>query len=34
MKKTVSGLIVIACQCLIVGLFLGTLNNKDIKVEK
>ena len=34
MKKTVSGLIVICCQLLIVGLFLGTVFNDDVKLEK
>ncbi len=34
MKKAITGLLVITCQCFIVGLFFGTLNNNDIKVEK
>lgn len=34
MKKTLSGLIVIACQCLVVGLFLGTVSNDKVKIEK
>ena len=34
MKKTLSGLIVIACQCLVVGMFLGTVSNDNVKVEK
>ena len=34
MKRTVSNLIVISCQLLIVGLFFGTVFNDDIKVEK
>ena len=34
MKKTLSGLIVITCQFLIVGLFFGTVNNTDVKIEK
>ena len=34
MRRTVSNLIVIGCQLLIVGLFFGTVFNNDIKVEK
>lgn len=34
MRRTVSNLIVITCQLLIVGLFFGTVFNDDIKVEK
>lgn len=34
MRRTVSGLIVIGCQLLTVGLFFGTVFNNDIKVEK
>ena len=34
MKKTISGLIVIVCQLLIVGLFFTTVFNDDIKFEK
>ena len=34
MRRTVSNLIVIGCQLLIVGLFFGTVFNDDIKVEK
>ena len=34
MRRTVSNLIVISCQLLIVGLFFGTVFNNDIKVEK
>ena len=34
MKKALSGLLVIACQCFIVGLFFGTLNNDDVKIDK
>ena len=34
MKKTISNLIVISCQLLIVGLFLGTVFNDDVKLEK
>ena len=34
MKKLFSSMIVIICQALIVGLFLGTIYNKDVNVEK
>ena len=34
MKKTFSSLFIITCQFLIVGFFLGTINNNDIKIEK
>lgn len=34
MRKTMSSLIVIACQLLIVGLFFGTVFNDDIRLEK
>ena len=34
MKRTISGLAVIACQCLIVGLYFGTMNSNDVRIEK
>ena len=34
MKRTVSSLIVMSCQLLIVGLFLGTVFNDDVQLEK
>ena len=34
MRRTVSNLIVIVFQLLIVGLFFGTVFNDDVKVEK
>ena len=34
MRKTISSLLVIGCQLLIVGLFFGTVFNNDIRLEK
>ena len=34
MRRTISGLLVIGCQLLIVGLFFGTIFNDDIRLEK
>ena len=34
MRKTIAGLMIIASQLLIVGLFCGTIFNNDVKIEK